>query len=136
MAPTNNDMRLEYITLIASIVLGFGYLFAAVNAATRQRGMAWNAGNREGEEPLKGAAFRLHQAFGNFRETFPFFAAAILMAGAANRFSTLSAWGTQLYFWARLAYLPLYGFGIRYLRSAAWLVSVAGIFLIIAATLL
>lgn len=129
-------MRVEYITLAASIVLGFVSLFAAVHAATRQRGMDWNVGNREGEPPLRGAAFRLDQAFHNFRETFSFFAAAVLMAGAANRFSYLTVAGAQIYFWARLAYLPVYGFGIRYLRTAAWLVSVAGIFCILAAMLL
>jgi uncharacterized MAPEG superfamily protein len=129
-------MRLEYITLAACVVLGFVYLFAAVSAATRQRGVDWNSGNREGEKPLRGAAFRLDQAFRNFRETFPLFAAALLAAGAANRFSYLTVTGAQIYFWARLAYLPVYGFGIRYLRSMVWMISVAGIFCVLAGMLL
>jgi uncharacterized MAPEG superfamily protein len=129
-------MRLEYITLAASIALGFIYLFAAVHLATKQRGKEWNLGNREGERPLHGAAFRLEQAFKNFQETFPLFAAAVLVAGAANRFSYVTVIGAQIYFWARVAYLPTYGMGIPYLRSAIWLTSIAGIFTILAAMLL
>jgi uncharacterized MAPEG superfamily protein len=128
-------MQIEYLTLAASVVLGFIYLFAAVHLATKQRGMEWNVGSREGEKPLHGAAFRLEQAFKNFQETFPFFVAAILTAGAANRFSNVTIVGAQSYFWARLLYLPAYGFDIRFVRSALWITSVAGIFAILVAML-
>jgi uncharacterized MAPEG superfamily protein len=115
-------MQIEYLTLAASVVLGFIYLFAAVHLATKQRGMEWNVGSREGEKPLHGAAF-------------PFFVAAILTAGAANRFSNVTIVGAQSYFWARLLYLPAYGFDIRFVRSALWITSVAGIFAILVAML-
>jgi uncharacterized MAPEG superfamily protein len=29
-------------------------------------------------------------------------------------------WGAQLYFWGRLAYLPLYALGVFLVRSLAW----------------
>ena len=45
----------------------------------------------------------------------------------------LKAWGAALYFWARVAYIPLYAFGVPYIRSLVWLVSLAGLILIFAA---
>ena len=60
-------------------------------------------------------------------ETFPFFAAAVLAVVALERQSPQTALAVQLYFWARLAYLPVYVIGIPYLRTAVWLVSLWGI---------
>jgi uncharacterized MAPEG superfamily protein len=36
------------------------------------------------------------------------------------------------YFWARLAYLPLYAAGIAYLRSLVWAVSLLGMLMVLA----
>jgi len=41
----------------------------------------------------------------------------------------------QLYFWARLAYVPLYAAGIPYVRSLAWVVSLVGILMLLWALL-
>ena len=41
--------------------------------------------------------------------------------------------GTHLYFFGRLIYLPLYAFGIPYVRSLVWLVALAGMVMVIAA---
>ena len=60
-------------------------------------------------------------------------AAAVLIAHAANRHSEMTIWGAQLYFWGRLIYLPLYAFGIPYVRTLAWFVATLGIVLILCA---
>jgi uncharacterized MAPEG superfamily protein len=39
-------------------------------------------------------------------------------------------WGAHLYFWARLAYLPVYAAGITGLRTLVWVISMAGIGLV------
>jgi uncharacterized MAPEG superfamily protein len=130
-------MTIELQMLGAATILGFVYLFAAIIVITRQRGRAWNIGTREGPTaPLTGMAFRLDQAFQNFRETFPLFAAAVLAVQAGGKWSTLSMVGVHLYFWARVVYLPVYAYGINGVRTAVWLVSVIGIFLLLAALLL
>jgi len=41
----------------------------------------------------------------------------------------------QLYFWARLIYLPLYAAGVPYVRSLVWLVSLLGIVMLLWALL-
>jgi uncharacterized MAPEG superfamily protein len=129
-------MNTELKLLTFSIVLGFIQLFSGTIAATAVRGRDWNMGNREGNEaPLKGVPARLNLAFENFKETFPFFAAAVLLVFATGRFSSTTALGAHLYFWGRVVYLPVYAAGIPGLRSLVWLVSVAGIALVVSALL-
>ena len=124
-------MRNETLLLAASTLLGMTYLFTAAAAATRIRGAAWNLGNREGNaSPLTGAAFRLDQAFKNFLETYPFFAAGVLAAVVENKAGGMALWGAHLYFWARLVYLPVYAAGITGARTLIWILSVIGIGLI------
>ena len=124
-------MRTEIHILAWSVLLGLTYLLAQVGAATMQRGAAWNRGNRApSDAPLTGAAFRLDQAFRNFLETFPLFAAAVLTLAFTQKGSTVTEVGAHLYFWARVLYLPIYGKGITGLRSLVWCVSLVGILLV------
>lgn len=48
-----------------------------------------------------------------------------------QRQDATTALAVQLYFWARVVYLPLYAAGIPYVRSLVWLVSMAGIVLLL-----
>ncbi|WP_149196086.1 MAPEG family protein [Luteimonas suaedae] len=121
-------MPTEIQMLAWAIVLGIVQLLLAAVAMTRQRGLKWNASARDGQPaPLTGVAARLDRAMRNFLETFPFFAAAALAVAVTDSTSAASVLGAQLYFWARLAYVPLYAFGVPYLRSLVWAVSLWGI---------
>ena len=121
-------MTIELRMLAWSIVVGLLYVLVAAGFATAQRGLRWNAGNRDGEaRPLTGAAVRTAAASRNFLETFPFFAAAVLAVVASDRADAMTSLGAQAYLWARVAYLPVYAVGIPYLRSAIWVVSLWGI---------
>lgn len=111
-----------------SVFLGLAYVFIAVGLATRQRGLKWNTGNRDCvAAPLTGVAARAARANANFLETFGFFATAVLAVTVTNRNSPHTALGAEIYFWARLAYLPIYLAGIPYVRTAVWAVSLWGI---------
>src|SRR5262245_26404204 len=102
-------MTIELTMLALSIVLGLVQIGLASGTATLQRGSGWNASARDAIlPPLKGVAGRLERALRNFLETFPLFAAAVLIAHVAGRHSSMTEWGAQLYFWARVVYLPLY----------------------------
>jgi len=48
---------------------------------------------------------------------------------------TRVAIGAQIFFWARLAYFPVYLAGIKYLRTAVWTVGLIGLLLILAAVI-
>ena len=121
-------MAIELKWLVYSIVLGLVYVLIAASFSTLQRGVKWNASNRDGEpQPLTGAAARAARANFNFLETFPFFAAAVLAVLLTKTNTPHTAFGTELYFWARLAYLPIYIIGIPYVRTLVWAVSFWGL---------
>jgi uncharacterized MAPEG superfamily protein len=125
-------MTIELKMLTWSICLGLVYVLVAAQLVTRQRGLQWNVGNRDGEQkPLAGAASRAARASGNFLETFGFFAAAVLAVTVSNRNTPGTALGAELYFWARVAYLPIYVGGVPYVRTAVWAVSLWGLIKVI-----
>jgi uncharacterized MAPEG superfamily protein len=43
----------------------------------------------------------------------------------------MTVWGAQLYFWGRLAYVPLYAIGAPLARSVAWNVATIGIIFVL-----
>jgi uncharacterized MAPEG superfamily protein len=121
-------MSIELEMLGWSVCLGLVYVGVAAALATQERGLKWNAGNRDGElKPLTGVAARAGRASRNFLETFPFFAAAVLAIMLQGSNSARTAMGAELYFWARLVYLPVYLIGIPYVRTLVWAVSIWGL---------
>jgi len=130
-------LSLELYVLCLSIILGIVHIVLASHSASVQRGYRWTASARdELRPPLTGVAGRLARALSNFLETFPFFAVLVLAVHATGAYGSLSKWGVLLYFGGRLAYLPLYAFGIYLVRSLAWNVATAGIFLLLGSVLL
>lgn len=125
-------MAIELQYLAWAAVLGVVQLLLADVLVTRQRGMAWNSGPRDTDNgPAQGVAGRSERAFRNFMETFPFFAAAVLAVTLAGRADASTALGVQLYLWSRVAYVPLYLFAVRYVRSLVWTVSIAGLAMVL-----
>lgn len=123
---------IELQLLFWSVVLGLAQLLIAAMLFTRDLGVAHNMSARDGAAPpVSVLTGRLQRAFANFKETFSFFATAVLLVTVLSKESELSAWGAQLYFWSRLAYVPVYAAGIPGLRSAIWLVSLLGLLLVL-----
>ena len=129
-------MTIELIMLACSVALGLAHIVLASHTTSLQRGYRWTASARdEAVPPLVGVAGRLERAARNYLETFTLFAAAVLTANAAGRHNWMTIAGAQLYFWGRVAYLPLYALGIPLIRSLAWNVATLGIILILLALL-
>lgn len=126
-------MTTELGLLAWSIVLGLVHAIATGQLAVLQHGLAYNMGPRDEEKKLTGVGGRVNRAFQNYLQTFPFFAAAVLAAHVAGRHTSWTVLGAHLYFWARLAYVPLYAAGVPVIRTAMFLVSVAGTVLILLA---
>src|SRR5689334_3612796 len=102
-------MTTELRMLAWSVVLGLVQIVLSSHTASLQRGYRWTAGARDEVLPqLTGLAGRLERALRNFLETFPLFAAAVLVAHAADRHSAMTVLGSELYVWARVLYVPLY----------------------------
>ena len=128
------DMTPEFIMLAFTLILALVQILWAASARTAELGLKWNAGARDGDTPPPGKlAGRLMRAQANLFETLPIFAAAVIMAHVAGEDGQLTFVGTHLYFFGRLAYLPLYAFGVPYIRSVAWAVSLVGLVMVIAA---
>lgn len=129
------DMTPEFIMLAFTLILAVIQIGWAAAARTAELGLKWNAGPRDGETPPPGRlAGRLIRAQANLFETLPLFAAAVIMAHIAGKDGQMLTFvGTHLYFFGRLIYLPLYAFGVSYLRSLVWIVSLVGLVVVIAA---
>ncbi|HYY27448.1 MAG TPA: MAPEG family protein [Chthoniobacterales bacterium] len=130
-------MTIELRLLSASIILGLVHLIAASHLISWQRGYRWTASSREEEvPPLRGLANRVDQATTNFLETFPFFAALVLLARITNHHGLLTVIGAHLYFWGRVGYLLAAAAGYSLVRSIlCWNAAVIGIGLLLIATL-
>lgn len=126
-------MAFELQMVAAAVLIGLVHLGWAAAAAQPQRGLKWNAGPRDEPIVLTGVAGRLERAFANFRETFPFFAALVVVDYLGGRLGDLTAYGAALYVAARALYIPLYAFGVPYLRSLVWVASMVGILALLSA---
>lgn len=128
-------MTVELWWLGWSVVLGLVYVLVAFGLSVMQSGLLWHAGNRDVAPPPNKFTARANRASGNFLETFALFAAATLAVVLAHKSGAQTALAAQIYFWARVAYLPVYIIGIPYLRTAIWIVSLWGIVQMLSALL-
>lgn len=121
--------------LVWTTVLTWVAIMAAAVLRNREwtlEGMLAGLSNRDKlpeATPLGGRAVR---AASNTLENFVLFAALALTAHAVgvDEEATL---GAQVFFWARLVYLPVYWAGITYVRSLIWGVGTVGLVMILMA---
>jgi len=125
-------MNVELLCLAWAVILGLVHIILASHVRTKELGVAWNMSARDAElPPLSPLAGRLARAQTNFFETFPLFAAAILIVAVTQIYSVYSYWGALIYLIARVIYLPLYALGIPKIRTGVWLVSILGLLLVL-----
>ena len=123
-------MTPELTYLVWSAVLTFVLVLISVSGATLQVGLPTLAGNREGLPEITGWAGRAQRAHRNILESLVLFAILVIVAHVARRTNAVTLLGVQLFFWARVAHAVLYIAGIPWARTAAWVVSAVGLFLI------
>jgi uncharacterized MAPEG superfamily protein len=128
------DQPIEITLLGVAVLIGFIQLMWAALAARRSgQDLKWAGGPRDEERPIGVVAARLKRAFANFMETFPLFAAAILVCIVTAKLGTLTMVGSLLYVLGRAAYVPLYASGVHLVRSMAWAVAIVGLLMVTAA---
>ena len=116
--------------LVWSAALALVQMLIAVLGATGEFGLPRLAGNREDLPAAAGWAGRARRAHLNMLESLVVFAIVVLVAHASGRANETTALGAALFFWGRVAYALIYVAGIAWLRTLAWLVSIAGIVLV------
>lgn len=127
-------MTFELTALTAAVIWGFVQLVMAAQASNVQYGLKWAASPRDEEmPPLKPIPGRLNRNFRNYMETFPFFAAATLIAHVAGANGAATHWGAIAYLGGRVAYTVLYVLGAPLIRSLFWNVAAFGVLAVLAA---
>lgn len=125
-------MPVELQVLAASVVLLVVHIMLQGQTATRERGLDWNAGPRDGDPaPLGPLAGRAARALANYQETYPAFIALALGLAVTGQTGGLGAVGAVLWLVARIAYILLYLLGVRYIRSLAWVAAMLGLLLML-----
>ena len=119
---------IEIQMLCWSVVLGLAQLVLATSMAAKDQGLPYNLTPRDlPPPPVTAVTARLQRAFGNFRETFVYFAVAVLVVSLLNKTNAHTALGAQLYFWARVVYVPVYAAGVPVARTLVWAASIFGL---------
>ncbi|HZZ87004.1 MAG TPA: MAPEG family protein [Caulobacteraceae bacterium] len=119
----------ELAVLGWSMALFVVHMMVQAAPALRDRGVAFNAGPRDDPKPLGSLGGRAQRAFDNYRETYPIFVALALGLMITGHGGGLAATGAWLWLAARLVYLPLYVFGVPWLRTLSWGVAAIGLIL-------
>lgn len=122
-------MSIELTLLVWSAALVGLYIGVQSVLYRLQHGVKFAASARDREPPPDLYNARADKALRNLLETYAVFVALAVATELGGRSDALTQWGAQLYFWPRLVYLPLYVFGVQYLRSAVWLLSALGLVL-------
>lgn len=129
-------MTPELTILAWTLILAVLQIMLTSSLRTLETGPQYNAGARDNPGPPVGKLTgRLQRAQKNLFETLPLFIAAVLIAHLAGRDGALTLHGAQLFLLGRLMYVPLYAFGIPYVRTLVWLISMLGLGMILWAIL-
>lgn len=126
--PVRFGYELTYLAWSVPLLI----VYVLIQAATglRQSDLRTLAGPRDRLPAATDVhAGRSRRAVDNFLETYPAFVALALVLAVTGRTDGLSGAGAALWFWSRIAYLPLYVLGVPWVRSAAWGVSLLGLLL-------
>lgn len=137
MDPASANASHLVVVLVLSVVLLLFHVLLQGYFATRELGSAWNAGPRDGDrQPQDARAGRAARASRNYQETYPAFIGLLLGLAFIGDPNGLGIGGAWVWLIARIAYIPLYLAGIPYIRSLVWLLSLAGLLIMMAALLL
>lgn len=128
-------MSIELTYLIWSVALAGAYLIVQSTLYRMDYGVKFAGSQRDGERPPNKWTVRGQRALNNFLETYAVFIALAVASELSGRSDGLTQWGAQIWFWARVAYLPAYFIDVPLMRSTFWLISAIGLALMFAGVL-
>ena len=117
------------LTLLAwSVVLLLVQLFMQATTGILEHGLAYALSAQDEERDVEGLyAARIGRAFYNLLETYPVFIALALALAITGKTGGTDLLGAQIWFWARVVYVPIYIAGIPGARTLVWAASVIGL---------
>jgi uncharacterized MAPEG superfamily protein len=119
-------MTTELTLLVWSTALAIGQAMLAAVGGNLQKGVPAMAGNRE-NDAFTGWVGRAYRAHRNLLESLVLFAILVLAVQVSGRSNDQTRLGAELFFWARVAYVPCYVLGLVGIRSLVWGVSATGL---------
>jgi uncharacterized MAPEG superfamily protein len=131
------------MTITLTLVIYMAIVTWLTNLAaslTRANAWTWQGtmiafGNRDNLPEATPLAGRAERTARNTAENFMLFAAVALVAHVAGRAGARVDTGAEIFFWARLVFIPVYYAGIVYLRTAVWLISIVGLAMMLVSVL-
>jgi uncharacterized MAPEG superfamily protein len=113
-----------WTTVLTFVAILAGAVFR--NREWTLEGMKLGLSNRDHLPEATPLGARAVRAATNTQESFILFVALALTAHAANA-DEAALLGAQVFFWARVAYLPIYWAGITVVRTLVWGVGTVGL---------
>jgi uncharacterized MAPEG superfamily protein len=123
-------MSPELSWLSATVALFFFYILGEVVTGNRQYKPGELLGPRDNLAPYSPAVARAKRATANMIEAMCMFVPLVLIAVISERTNQWTALGCAVFFSGRLAFAPLYWFGVPALRTLAYFAGLAGIIMI------
>ena len=118
----------ELTCLELSVVLWLVHVLVQASFGNAQLPSRYLLGSRDEPAEARGVFYgRACRALGNYLENFTPFVAVALALIATQRTGGAGAIGATIWILARIVYLPIYVFGIIYIRTAAWTISIVGL---------
>lgn len=119
-------MTLELSLLLWSTALTLVLAIISVLGAMPEVGLKTLVENREAMPEISGWGGRANRAHRNLLENLTLFAILVLVAEVLGISTPQTVLGAHLFFWGRVAHAVVYIIGLPWVRTLAWLVSVAG----------
>lgn len=134
---TKENPAMTSLLQIVVCMTALTFISIMLGAVLRNRewtidGMKAGLSNRDNLPEATPMGARAEKAAQNTKENFLLFIALAGVAHAAGM-GEQATFGAEVFFWARVVYLPVYIFGITYVRSAVWGVGIAGLVLMMQA---
>ena len=125
--------ELQYLLSAVGLYLVMIVMQAVAAVGSRKASISELVGPRDAMPPAGLSPFhaRARRAQANMTEGMVMFVPLVLTAAVLDAFTPTTALGAVLFFYGRLAFAPLYWFGVPWLRTVAWAVSILGILLIL-----
>jgi uncharacterized MAPEG superfamily protein len=118
----------ELSCLELSVVLWLVHILVQGAVGNAAMPSGYLATSRDKPAEAQGVLYgRSCRALGNYLENFTAFVAVALAPIATQRTGGAGAIGATIWILARIVYLPIYVFGIIYVRSALWVISIIGL---------
>jgi len=121
-------IELDYLT--ASLALFGLMIFIQIVFSNLEHKLTPLVGSRDGITDKSNRTIRAKRANQNMIEALIIFAPLVLCVVYMDRLNGTTAFGAALFFWARVAYAPLYWLGIPWLRTVAWTIALIGTLMI------